>query len=86
MPEVSNFTEAMVTLYFKVDGKTKSAFAAAGAKSFVYHRKAKPIEMSYMTVPPGSMDDHKALLDWAKRALIAARRQAKTKRRRKQKT
>ena len=74
------------TLYFKVDGETKSAFAAAGAKPFIYRRKAKPIEMSYMTAPPGSLDDQDTLLDWAERALAAAKRQAKPKRRRPQKT
>ena len=69
-------------LYFKVDAETKPAFAAAGAEPFVYRRKAKPIEMSYMTLPPDGDADPQAFIDWAEMALAAAKRQARSKRRR----
>ena len=66
-------------LYFKVDGETEPAFAAAGAEPFVYEGKSKPIQMSYWTAPDDCFDDPEAFEAWARLGLEAARRAAAAK-------
>ena len=61
-------------LYLKVDGETKSDFAAAGAEPFVYRGKTRPVEMSYWSLPVDPDAEREAFLDWARKALAAARR------------
>ena len=48
---------------------------SAGGTPFTYENKekGKRIEMSYVTVPDGDIDDRKALLLWGKMAAATAR-------------
>jgi DNA transformation protein len=61
-------------LWFRIDGETKSRFAAAGSEPFVYQGKTKPVEMPYWRAPEGGLESPEALLPWAEIALGAARR------------
>lgn len=67
------------TLYLKVDGPTRDAFAAAGGAPFVYAGKAKPITVNYWTPPEEAMDSPEAMRPWASRALEAAQRAARAR-------
>ena len=61
-------------LWFRVDAETRSRFAEAGSKPFVYDGKTKPVEMPHWAAPAASMTSPEALLPWAELALAAARR------------
>jgi DNA transformation protein and related proteins len=67
------------TLYLKVDDGNRADFEALGYGPF------KPFEdkdtvMSYYEVPAEVMDDHRAIVDWARKAMEAARRSGTRKR------
>lgn len=67
------------TLYFKVDAGNRADFEALGAGPF------KPFEdnamvMSYYEVPAEVMDDRRAMLEWGRKAIEAARRSGTKKR------
>lgn len=67
------------TLYFKVDDGNRADFEALGASPF------KPFEdktmvMSYYEVPAAVMDDRRAVVDWGRKAIEAARRSGTKKR------
>lgn len=64
------------TLYFKADGESQRAFEAEGLPPFVYQGRGKTIAMSYWRIPERLLDDQDEMLDWARRALAAARRAA----------
>ena len=68
-------------LWLKSDPETRALFEAGGARPFVYTRQGKPVELSFLSVPPEVMADRPRLLDWGEAALRAARR-ARAKRRR----
>jgi DNA transformation protein and related proteins len=70
-------------LYLKVDASTRPQFEAAGCQPFVYEGKARPIEMSYWTVPAEALESPAEMLPWARLAIQAAvaARSAKEKRR-----
>lgn len=74
-------------LWLKVDDENRDGFLAAGGESFTYRRDtaAKPITMSYVSVPDHVWSDSHGLMDWAEQALAAARRNQKKKRSRKRK-
>jgi len=59
-------------LYLKVDAGTRPQFEAAGCQPFVYAGKARPIEMSYWTVPAEAMESPAEMLRWARLAIQAA--------------
>jgi DNA transformation protein len=61
-------------LYLKVDALTRDRFAAAGCAPFVYAGQARPIEMSYWSVPDAALDSPEELEPWARLALAAAAR------------
>ena len=72
--------EAEGRIWLKVDDETRSAFAAAGSRAFVYEGKHRPVEMSYWMMPDGAGPDTGAFLHWTALALAAARRNAARKR------
>lgn len=61
-------------LYLKADDATRAAFAAAGSAAFVYEGQARPITMSYWSVPEAALESPQAMLPWARRAFEAALR------------
>jgi DNA transformation protein len=69
-------------LYLKADEESREDFAAAGSTPFRYKKKDRWYSMSYWQAPAGSLDGAEALLPWAERALAAARRGARSKKRR----
>ncbi len=70
-------------LYLKVDALTQAAFADAGSAPFVYQGQAKPIEMSYWSVPDEALESARAMRPWGRRAIEAALRKPAKKPRKK---
>ena len=68
-------------LYLKGDGQTKAEYEAAEMAPFVYDnaKSGKRVAMSYFAATAEAMDDPRALLQWAKKALAAAERSAGAK-------
>ena len=64
--------------YLKVDQQSKSLFADAGCRPFVYETKTKTVEMSYWSVPDEAMESSDQMLPWAKLAYAAALRKAES--------
>lgn len=62
-------------IYLKVSPDTESLFKDAGAEPFVYHnpKRAKPVQLSYWTLPGEALDDPDSALLWGRRALVSAR-------------
>ena len=73
---------ASATLYLKADEASSEDFAAAGSAPFRYKKKERWVTMSFWQAPEGSLAGAEALLPWAERALAAARRGARSKKRR----
>ncbi|MGH6816749.1 MAG: TfoX/Sxy family protein [Hyphomicrobiaceae bacterium] len=71
------------TLYFKADDGNRADFEAEGLKPFSY-RKSKGGEtvMSYWRVPERLFDEPDEMLKWAEKALAAAKRSGKPRRKR----
>ncbi len=63
---------ALDRLYLKVNAQTQATFAAAGCEPFVYTGQAKPVTMSYWTVPDEAMDSPALMRPWAQLAVQAA--------------
>ena len=74
-------------LWLKVDDENKEAFLDGGGKAFTYRRdaSAKPVTMSYVSIPDHIWDDPAKMIGWAERALAAARRNNAKKRPKKRK-
>lgn len=68
-------------LYLKVDGQTQALFEAEGCAPFVYTQMAKPVTMSYWSVPDAALDSPQAMLPWARLAHAAALRKPKPRKR-----
>lgn len=62
------------TLYLKVDEQSREFFSKQGCEPFVYQSKAKPVAMSYWSVPDDAMESSDQMLPWAKLAYAAALR------------
>ena len=63
-------------LYFKVDDSTRAAYEAEGSKPFTpYGDRATP--MQYYEVPAGVLESAPTLVQWARRAVAAARSSGK---------
>jgi DNA transformation protein len=60
-------------IYLKADGRSRAAFAAEGARPFVYQGKRKAVTMSYWRLPDRLLDDPEEALEWGREALRAAR-------------
>lgn len=69
-------------LYLKADEMSCEDFAAVGSTPFRYKKDERCVTMSYWRAPEGSLVSAEALLPWGERALAAARRAARTKKRR----
>lgn len=67
------------SLYFRSDDQTIAFFRDAGSMPFTYDGKGKPIEMPYWRVSEQVFGDPVSLLDWAEKAIGAARRVKATK-------
>ena len=65
-------------LYLKADAATKGKFEAEGLGPFTYEGKTGPVAMSYWRAPERLYDDADEMAEWAREAVLAARR-AKTK-------
>jgi DNA transformation protein and related proteins len=63
---------AQERLYLKVDAQTQPTFAAALCQPFVYTGGAKPVTMSYWSVPDEAMDSSVLMRPWARLAMQAA--------------
>jgi DNA transformation protein len=65
------------TLYLKTDAESRPLFDAAGLAPFVYHKRGKPLPLSYCRAPDGIFDDRELALLWGQRAYGAALRAAR---------
>ncbi|MGH8076685.1 MAG: TfoX/Sxy family protein [Lysobacter sp.] len=68
-------------LYLKVDAQTQALFEAEDCTPYVYTQAAKPLTMSYWSVPDAAMDSPQAMLPWARLAYEAALRKPKAPKR-----
>jgi DNA transformation protein len=66
------------TLYFKVDDGNRADYEALGYGAFKPYDD-KPMVMSYYEVPAEVFDRREAFVEWARKALEAARRAASDK-------
>lgn len=73
-------------LYFKIDDENKAMFEEAGCEPFTYSAKnGKRGVMSYYEAPDHLYDDSDEMLTWARSALEAALRNARSKKTKKRK-
>jgi DNA transformation protein len=63
-------------LYLKTDEQTRATFAEAGGAPFVYDGQARPITMSYWSIPEEALESSEAMASWARLAQGAAQRAA----------
>jgi DNA transformation protein len=69
------------TLYLKADETSRADFEAEGLEPFTYRAKGgRNTVMSYWRAPERLFDEPDEMLDWARKALAAARRAVKPKR------
>lgn len=67
-------------LYFKSDEQTQSYFEEADSHPFVYVRKdARPIALSYWSVPEEVLENEEELALWVERSAAVSKRARKTK-------
>ena len=59
-------------LYFKVDDSTRPAYEAEGSKPFTPYGD-RATTMQYYAVPAGVLESAPTLVEWARRAIAAAR-------------
>ena len=67
------------TLYFRVDDGNRGAFEAEGQQPFTYDGKGRTIVLPYWRVPERLFDEPEEMVAWARAALAAARRVARSK-------
>lgn len=63
-------------IYFKADEGNRAAFEAEGMGPFTYQGKSRRVSLGYWRLPERLLDDPDELVDWARRALAAARKAA----------
>lgn len=68
-------------VYLKVDTQTQALFEQEGCQPYVYQHTAKPLTMSYWSVPDAAMDSPQAMLPWARLAYEAALRKPRAPKR-----
>lgn len=64
-------------LYFKVDHTNKAQYEQAGSNPFTYNGKAKPIQMSYWTVPESIIEDPNTLSKWVSQSVEISQKNKK---------
>jgi DNA transformation protein len=69
------------TLYFKADDISKNDFISLGMAPFSYLKNDSLCKMSYFTAPDEALDDFDLMDQWAQKALDAALRVQKGKKR-----
>ena len=74
------------SLYLKIDDDSRGEFEAAGLEPFRYTKKGKSYQMSYHAAPEDALEDAELLRDWARKAVDAAMRAARSERPRKRAT
>ena len=74
------------SLYLKIDDDSRGEFEAAGLEPFRYTKKGKTYQMSYHAAPEDALEDAALLRDWARKAVDAAMRAARSERPRKRAT
>lgn len=62
-------------LYFRTDEGNRPAYEAAGLEPFTYQMRGRMAAMPYHRAPDEGFDDPEVMLDWARDAWAAARRQ-----------
>jgi DNA transformation protein len=68
-------------LYLKADAENRPLFEAENLEAFSYAAKGKQrVSLSYFRAPDEAMDSPQLMLPWARSALGAALRSARTKR------
>jgi len=68
------------TLFLRVDDGNRAAYDEAGTLPFTYRRKGEPTALAYRAIPDHLLDEPGVLLAWARHALAAAHRVARTRR------
>ncbi len=68
-------------LRLKADHISAPAFQAAGSAQWTYHGRRGPVLMPYWSIPDDAVDSTDRMEQWVRRALEAALRNPKTKRR-----
>jgi DNA transformation protein len=68
------------TLFLRVDEGNRAAFDEAGTAPFTYRRKGELTALAYRAVPESLLDEPEQLRAWARAALAAAHRVARTRR------
>lgn len=72
--------EAGGEIFLKTDAETAEAFRAAGSRPFSYARGETVTVMSYWRLPDAACDDPDEAARWARLAVEAAMRGARSKR------
>ena len=67
------------TLYFRVNDGNRGAFEAEGQQPFRYDAKGRTVVLPYWRVPERLFDEPEEMVAWARAALAAARRVARSK-------
>lgn len=67
------------TIYLKADDANRGDFEAEGTGPFTYQGKGRMVEVGYWRLPERLLDEPDELIDWARKALAAARKAAADK-------
>ncbi len=62
------------TLYLKADNVNRPEFDDHGLPPFTYTRQGREVALSYFEAPPDGFDDPDVMVQWARAAWAAARR------------
>ena len=64
-------------LFLKIDAHSEADFEARDLAPFVYHKRGKPVIMSFRQAPAELFDEPEVAMEWAQRAWEAALRSRK---------
>lgn len=68
-------------IYLKTDRHSAPQFQEAGSRPFIYQGKARPVTVSYWSLPEQALEDEDTLIRWAKLAVETALQAGPKKRR-----
>ena len=68
-------------LFLKADDSNRPAFEAEGLGPLTYEAKGRTVQLPYWQVPERLFDEPEEMVEWARAALVAARRAAAKKKR-----